>query len=93
MKYPDAPDRIFLQHDPENEGLPFKQASEVTWSEHREYETDIEYVRADKATFRGTGHLCWNNRDAAGNCMVCGSLVIDEEAPTQPGQGAKGKAK
>ena len=46
-KYPDAPKRIYLQHDPEATGEPFNKAHEVTWAADRINDSDIEYIRAD----------------------------------------------
>lgn len=43
----DAPKRIWLQHDPENDGGPFNEAHEVTWCADKINDNDIEYVRAD----------------------------------------------
>lgn len=43
----DLPERIFLQHDPEDTGEPFSEAHEVTWCIDRINDTDCEYVRAD----------------------------------------------
>lgn len=43
----DAPERIYLQHDPENDGGPFADASDVTWCADRINDNDIEYVRVD----------------------------------------------
>ena len=43
----DAPERIYLQHDPENTGEPFNDAHEITWCRDRIFDTDIEYVRSD----------------------------------------------
>jgi hypothetical protein len=41
------PERIYLQHDPENTGEPFSEAAEVTWCKDRIFDTDQEYIRAD----------------------------------------------
>lgn len=45
----DAPEVIYLQHDPENTGEPFSEAHEVTWCKDKINDTDIQYVRADLA--------------------------------------------
>ena len=42
----DAPERIYLQHDPESTGEPFDKAHDVTWCQDRINKTDVEYVRA-----------------------------------------------
>jgi hypothetical protein len=47
------PERIYLQHDPENTGEPFSEAAEVTWCKDRIYDTDQEYIRADLVRRRG----------------------------------------
>ena len=41
------PERIYLQHDPEDSGVPFTEAYGVTWCQDRINKTDIEYVRTD----------------------------------------------
>jgi hypothetical protein len=46
---PGSPERIYLQHDPEDTGEPFNEAHEVTWCADKINDTDIEYVRADLA--------------------------------------------
>ena len=45
----DLPIRIFLQHDPEDTGEPFKEAHEVTWCKDQINDMDCEYIRADVA--------------------------------------------
>ena len=40
----DAPERIYLQHDPESTGEPFDKAHDVTWCQDRINKTDVEYV-------------------------------------------------
>lgn len=47
-----APERIYLQHDPEETGEPFNEAREVTWCKDKINSTDIEYVRADAVSER-----------------------------------------
>ena len=49
----DAPKRIWLQHDPEDEGRLFKDAGEVTWCQDKINDSDIKYVRADLANLKG----------------------------------------
>ena len=45
VDYPDAPARIYLQHDPDATGEPFSDAVGVTWSRDRVNATDLEYAR------------------------------------------------
>jgi hypothetical protein len=43
------PDTIFLNVDPEDEGLcnEFKDLEGVTWTKNKEFDTDVEYIRYD----------------------------------------------
>lgn len=52
---PSPPERIFLQHDPEDTGGPFSITPDVTWSKDRIFDNDAEYVRADVAARSAIG--------------------------------------
>ena len=41
-----APDRIYLQIDPDGEGA-FYQIDETTWCQDKINDNDVEYIRAD----------------------------------------------
>lgn len=49
----DAPREIWLQHDPDNTGEPFKLAHDVTWCADKINDNDIKYIRADLAKRKG----------------------------------------
>ena len=49
------PERIWLQHDPENTGEPFDDAEGVTWCKDKINDTDAEYILASVAAERCAG--------------------------------------
>lgn len=82
MLCPTAPDRIWLQVDPEpeEEGVPMYPGDEATWCADKINDTDTLYIRADLARSSATGDMVLVPREPTEAMVLAGGQTPGMQA-------------